>query len=510
MSIIGKLPFNLQNGQTADATQVMANFDEILNDVNNNAAHNGVNNDITALSALVTPITPAQGGATTWYGTGAGTANAQTVPTPTPAGFALNAGYTIFWVPSVSNTGALTLSVNATTVTAVKVQTESGVQPCIGGEVISGQLAKATYDGTQWVLDMDPMVGFGTGSVIASATTTDLGAAASHFVIITSTTTITSFGASASLARPIYIVEFGGILTLTHNASSLILPGNTSITTAVGDTALCRYFGSGNWIVLGYWKQNGQAVNFNPTFLQNYLSGLTLSTAGSSGTFGIAAGEGVDSTNVSAMLLNSAYTKTTASWAVGSGNGGLDTGSIAGSTWYHAYLIQRPDTGVTDILFSLSATSPTMPTNYTLFRRIGSMKTDGSNHWLAFTQTGDNFIWATMAVDQSNASVASVSRNTQALTVPTGVVVSALFRAAISIAHDTTFILFTSLQETDQAVGSPAAADISSSVAFIGGSGSFSRLTNTSAQIGVRSSIANATGLYISTYGWIDTRGRFG
>ena len=49
------------------------------------------------------------------------------------------------------------------------------------------------------------------------------------------------------------------------------------------------------------------------------------------------------------MLLASAYTKTTGSWAVGSGNGGLDTGTITNSTWYHVFLMQRPDTEVVDI-----------------------------------------------------------------------------------------------------------------------------------------------------------------
>src|ERR1700761_656185 len=135
MTIINALPFDLQNGTTADASQVMADFDEIVNDVNNNAAHNGANNDITSLSALTTPLTPAQGGTTVHFGAGGGTANAQSVPSPTPLSFALNASYSIYWVPSVANTAAMALSVNGTAATAVTVQTESGVEPCIGGEV---------------------------------------------------------------------------------------------------------------------------------------------------------------------------------------------------------------------------------------------------------------------------------------------------------------------------------------------------------------------------------------
>lgn len=55
-------PFTLVNGQTADATQVMANFNNLLNCANNNLAHNAANSDITSLSGLTTPISIIQGG----------------------------------------------------------------------------------------------------------------------------------------------------------------------------------------------------------------------------------------------------------------------------------------------------------------------------------------------------------------------------------------------------------------------------------------------------------------
>jgi hypothetical protein len=42
-------PYDLTNGQTADATQVMANFNAILACANSQLAHNGVNSDITQL-----------------------------------------------------------------------------------------------------------------------------------------------------------------------------------------------------------------------------------------------------------------------------------------------------------------------------------------------------------------------------------------------------------------------------------------------------------------------------
>ena len=65
---------------------------------------------------------------------------------------------------------------------------------------------------------------------VASAATADIGAAASNNVRITGTTTITSLGtAAAGITRR---VRFAGALTLTYNATSLILPGSANITTA--------------------------------------------------------------------------------------------------------------------------------------------------------------------------------------------------------------------------------------------------------------------------------------
>jgi hypothetical protein len=75
---------------------------------------------------------------------------------------------------------------------------------------------------------------------------------------VTGTATITSFGTVA--AGTLRIIEFTGALTLTHNATSLKLPGNANITTAVGDIALLVSLGSGNWKCLNFSKADGSPV----------------------------------------------------------------------------------------------------------------------------------------------------------------------------------------------------------------------------------------------------------
>jgi hypothetical protein len=93
------------------------------------------------------------------------------------------------------------------------------------------------------------------GTDIASATTTDIGAATGNYVSITGTTTITALGTVQAGSRR--IVRFTGILTLTYNATSLILPGAANITTAAGDTAEFVSLGSGNWICVAYQRAAG-------------------------------------------------------------------------------------------------------------------------------------------------------------------------------------------------------------------------------------------------------------
>lgn len=87
---------------------------------------------------------------------------------------------------------------------------------------------------------------------VASAATTDIGAILSQNVTITGTTTITSFGTVA--AGTVRNVVFSGALTLTHNATSLILPYGGNITTVAGESLRAVSLGSGNWRVTEYQK----------------------------------------------------------------------------------------------------------------------------------------------------------------------------------------------------------------------------------------------------------------
>lgn len=96
------------------------------------------------------------------------------------------------------------------------------------------------------------------GANIASAGTTNIGAATGNYVNITGTTNITAFDTvQAGIRR---ILNFNGILTLTYNATSLILPTSANIVTAAGDIATFVSLGSGNWVCVDYQRRDGSSL----------------------------------------------------------------------------------------------------------------------------------------------------------------------------------------------------------------------------------------------------------
>jgi hypothetical protein len=248
---------------------------------------------------------------------------------------------------------------------------------------------------------------------------------------------------------------------------------------------------------------------------RGYIAGLTLSTAGSSSTFAVAAGDATDSTAQGLMQLTASISKTTSSWAVGTGNGSLDTGTIANTTWYHVFLIRRLDTGVVDVLISTSATAPTMPANYTWFRRIGSMRTNSSGQWSRFFQDGDRFEWETPFTSfgpVSNPGTAAVLRG---LAVPTNVNVVAEIGAAVQL-NAASAQANCSLYFSD-----PACADIASNVSTGAqimvakqasdnySAGMVRCRTDTSGNVRTRVNASDAqVAIYGTTLAWIDGRGK--
>ena len=128
---------------------------------------------------------------------------------------------------------------------------------------------------------------------LASAASVAIGAAAANSVTITGTTAITSFDTVAVGAKR--EITFSGVVTLTHNATSLILPTSANITTSAGDVGDFVSLGSGNWKCVGYTRANGTALSgssFTGGTLTSALNEAPTVTIASSATPAIGAAAG--------------------------------------------------------------------------------------------------------------------------------------------------------------------------------------------------------------------------
>jgi len=246
------------------------------------------------------------------------------------------------------------------------------------------------------------------------------------------------------------------------------------------------------------------ASSGSPFVPRGFIDGLILANnaTDASNDIDVSAGMATDSTNAAVMTLAAAITKRLdAAWAVGTNQGGLDTGAKAANTWYYLHLIQRPDTGVVDVIFSTSATSPTMPTSYTRRRRIGAVLTNGSSNIIAFSQRGDRFEWTTFQTDLSTASPATTIT---AVTVSVPPLAGLTWYGGLFFAK-TTNSTYVRLQ------GSAGSAYATGALVDAAGVGqqTFVFLSCDNRQISYSAdSAANWSVLQLITRGWFDLRGR--
>jgi hypothetical protein len=220
-------------------------------DSNGNFSANNLIDGLTSIAtaAGTTTLTIASAGIQAFTGT-----TTQTVKLPT-TGVAAGTRYFLInnstGVVTVQSSGANTIQAMAAGTSAFFTANVATPTTAANWNVnySSAYLSGGTLSGA---------LNWGPAVTIASASTVNIGAAAGNYVLISGTTTITAFDTIAQGAMR--LVEFQGALTLTYNATSLILPGAASITTAAGDTANFISEGAGNWRCLNYSPASGKAV----------------------------------------------------------------------------------------------------------------------------------------------------------------------------------------------------------------------------------------------------------
>ena len=371
----------------------------------------------------------------------------------------------------------------------------TGATSIAGGVVISNgtSLAPATL-GSGLTLSSGTLSAAGNWSA-AAVNTLGTGITVNAGTIsATGTAGVTSLGgATGAIAAGAGITVSAGTISATGTAG----------VSSIGGTSGAITLGTGLAIASGTLSASGGGG----TIPQSHLAGFIMSNDGTTPntTLDFTAGQAADSTNA-VMISVAAFKKTTGAFVAGTGNGALDTGTVAASTWYHVFAISNAGGTTTDILFSLSATAPTMPSTYTLKRRIGSFRTDASAHILPFLQVGDNFYWTSIFTDLNNGGTTSDTLALFTFTVPTGVTVRPLVQTYFS--NYVGVINFASAANGN--------APTWANTGIVQGLGQNTGVTvppvfytNTSAQLWFAGSVTAASGIYFSTLGWVDDRGKY-
>jgi hypothetical protein len=171
-------------------------------------------------------------------------------------------------------TGANTLTHSATLVLpgAQNITTASGDFMIVRGYAASTVRVVAYERG-----DSYPLI---TGTAtIASAATVDLASVRQQVITISGTTPVTSFG-TAPTDGIVKICRLSGAILLTHNDTTLILPGGKNIMGADGDAFIARSGSDGNWRVLNFTRfvdpHTNTAATSNATTAESDLMSYSL------------------------------------------------------------------------------------------------------------------------------------------------------------------------------------------------------------------------------------------
>ncbi len=259
-------------------------------------------NAFRSLAAMVAQFYEDLGGLGTVGGTGdAITLTAQEAWTAYGTGDGqINNGTILAFKAGAANTGAVTINVNAIGTKAIQAQGDTALG---GGALVANAMYLLRYDTAYnaaagaWVLlnGGSPAASTTeqlTGTSTAKASTPDSVAAlweagadnsggatitmgeGAYFNCITSTTSITALAFTTDKAGRRATLRFDTSRTLTHNATSLIIPGGGNLSVQQGDQVGVRSLGSGNFVV--EWFTKGSAAPIQGTAL---LASGTVSSA---------------------------------------------------------------------------------------------------------------------------------------------------------------------------------------------------------------------------------------
>lgn len=211
------------------------------------------------------------------YATSSGTDTITLTLTPAPSSY--NAGMIIAFKAGGTNTGAATININSLGAKTIQAL-GAGIS---ANDITTNDVVELRYDGTQFqmispvrsngggiasvVADTSPQLGGfldANGNYIQTEKGGDI-ASASPLVVDTDgdyfdVTGTIGFTAMTVAADRQFTLQFDGVLTMTHHATNLDLPGEANITTAAGDVAVFQSTGTNTVQCISYTRADGTAI----------------------------------------------------------------------------------------------------------------------------------------------------------------------------------------------------------------------------------------------------------
>jgi len=238
-----------------------------------------------------------------------------------------------------------------------------------------------------------------------------------------------------------------------------------------------------------------------------------------------------DSSNIYTIRANSDFTKRAdATWASGTGNGGMATGSFSATTDYHLHLLGKStDPTAFDYIFDTSATcvnglanAAVVAAGFDIYKRVASLRTGGSAAWPTFSANEiaiGQVQYLIPPVFEHSKSWSGADNTEQTATlasVPGGIKVLAIIGAEFedATAGASSALLISSFDVADTAANSAASSYVGSlkirfntGATAAGDGGVFQIRTSTNRTFryrGVGTSADHSAGF--CSHGWIDSR----
>lgn len=257
--------------------------------------------------------------------------------------------------------------------------------------------------------------------------------------------------------------------------------------------------------------------------LRRFLGGLRVTNNGSDpfNDIDISTGSCTDSeASVIGDLSSSITKRLDASWAVGTNQGGLFSGSKTADTWYHVILIRKDSDGTIDVGFDTDEDGANAPVGWSAIRRLWSIVTDGGNKIRQFTAIGDYCHLDKPIQDYSNTSITkntwyTVTHTVPAITDPCIMAVGTLICENQDVTY-TEFSIYSSPAGSTFYTSGGSAIDALEHNAASDDDTLCARFivpVNSSAQSRIMAwtdagGSANFSQFRVNTYGWYDTRGK--